>query len=306
MTHREDPVAAVRAFNRFYTRLIGLLEEGLVQSPWTLTEARVLFEIARRGASAVPDLRAELGLDAGYLSRILGRFESEGLLLRERSPEDARRQVVQLTDAGREAFGRLDEGAAAQIEALLAPLGEDQRRELVAAMERIQGLLSRSRPAAPTLRSARPGDLGWVVARHGALYAREYGWDQRFEALVARIVADFAASYDPAREALWIAELQGEPAGCIFCARRSETVAQLRCLLVEPWARGAGVGSRLVDQCLRFAEDAGYEEIVLWTHDVLTDARRLYERAGFTLVEQGPHRAYGHDLVEQTWSKRLR
>jgi DNA-binding MarR family transcriptional regulator/GNAT superfamily N-acetyltransferase len=299
-------VAEVRAFNRFYTNVIGVLREGLLETPFSLTEARVIFELAQRPATAVTDLRADLDIDAGYLSRILSRFEASGLVVRERSAEDGRRQVIRLSASGYEAFRTLDARSSEDIGELLAPLADPQQRRLLEAMGTIRRLLERraSRPSI-LLRSPHNGDYGWVVQRHGALYAMEYGWDESFEALVARIVADYVDHRDPQREAAWIAELDGEPVGCVFCVRKEEKVAQLRLLLVEPDARGHGVGTRLVNQCLRFASRAGYDEMMLWTNDVLDAARRIYERAGFELREEEPHHSFGHDLVAQTWRRSL-
>ncbi len=303
-----DEVAAVRAFNRFYTRLIGVLGEGIADSPHSLAEARVLFELARAEQIEVVDLRDWLGLDAGYLSRIVARFERDGLVRRERSPHDGRRLVLGLTSEGRDAFAALDRQATAEIEALLAGLDAAGRRHLLAAMRTIEGLFA-PRPGGPVtsyvLRPPEPGDLGWIVERHGALYAAEYGWDDEFEAWVAQTVADYRRTRDQAREAVWIAEVDGERAGCVGCVRDDDETARLRWLLVEPSARGAGVGARLVDECLRFARRSGYRRITLWTYDVLADARRIYERAGFTLDDQRPERAFGHDLVQQNWSREL-
>jgi DNA-binding MarR family transcriptional regulator/GNAT superfamily N-acetyltransferase len=310
-------VAAVRAFNRFYTNVIGLLRGGHLDTPYSLTEARVLFELARRDAAETAGLRRVLDIDAGYLSRILARFDREKLITRERSAADARRQVIRLTEAGRAAFADLDARQTAQTAALLARLDEQGIARLLTAMADIQRILPAAGgyagpvtapPAAPRvwlLRPPRPGDLGWVVARHGALYAREYGWDETFEHLVARIVADYAASRDPLREAAWIAEVDGEPTGCVFCVRKDDETAQLRLLLVEPTARGLGIGDRLVAECLRFARQAGYRRITLWTQDCLTAARRIYQAAGFTLVSDGGHHSFGHDLTEQVWTRPL-
>lgn len=302
-----DSVTAVRAFNRFYTNVIGALREGLVHTPYSLTEGRVIFELAQREATEVADLRRTLDLDAGYLSRILARFEADGLVRRERSETDGRRQVIRLTPNGRAAYTTLDEGSAAEIAAMLHRLSDVDRRRLLGAMATIQELLGETTP--PDMVVLRPpvaGDLGWVVQRHGALYADEYGWDDTFEALVARIVADYVASRDPKREAAWIAEVDGQPVGCVFCLRRDDRQAQLRLLLVEPGVRGMGIGGRLVAECVRFARRAGYEQLVLWTNDVLVDARHVYERAGFRLVEGGKHHSFGKDLVEQTWTLNLR
>jgi DNA-binding MarR family transcriptional regulator/GNAT superfamily N-acetyltransferase len=299
-----DPgrVATVRSFNRFYTSVIGLLSEGLLETPYTLTEARVMFELAQSDATEVPVLRQTLGLDAGYLSRVLGRLETRGLLKREQAKTDARRQRVRLTAGGRRAFRTLDRRSATEVAELLDKLTDEEQRDLVSAMAAIQKLLEGPRlPHALVLRPPHSGDFGWVVHRHGVNYAQEYGWDETFEALVARIVADFADARDPRREAAWIAELDGDTVGCVFCVKKEESVAQLRLLLVEPRARVKGVGTRLCDQCVRFARSAGYKRLMLWTNDVLEDARRIYERAGFELVEEERHRSFGHDLVGQNW-----
>ena len=302
----DDRVAAVRAFNRFYTGRIGVLGEGLLRTPHSLTEARVLYELGQRDALDVADLRRELAIDAGYLSRLLARLEDHRLVTRERSSSDARRQRVGLTDEGAAAAAELDRRSADEIAALLAGLGEERERRLVAAMGVIRDVLDDASPQeAFVLRPPRPGDYGWIVHRHGVRYAEEYGWDETMEALVARIVADYVERADHRREAAWIAEIDGEPVGCVLCVRKTDAVAQLRLLLVEPRARGRGLGARLIEECLRFGRRAGYEEITLWTNDVLHDARRLYERAGFVLVESGPHHSFGHDLIEQTWSRRL-
>ena len=302
----EDRVAAVRAFNRFYTARIGVLRDGLLRTPHSLTEARVLYELGQREVTEVADLRRELDIDAGFLSRLLARLQRDGLLARERSTNDARRQRIRLTDEGTAAFAELDRRSADEIGAVLGALSEDDQKRLVAAMDTVHDVLTQAPPAAGfVLRAPRPGDFGWIVQRHGALYAEQYGWDESFEALVARIVADYAEEHDPRREAAWIAEVEGEPAGCVLCVRREDDVAQLRLLLVEPRARGRGIGARLIEECLRFAQRAGYTRITLWTNDVLHEARRLYERAGFELVESAPHHSFGHDLVEQTWARAL-
>lgn len=295
-------VTEVRAFNRFYTRVIGVLDDGLAGSPYTLTEARVLYELAQAETVEVPDLRRALGLDAGYLSRILARFTADGLIARETSPVDARRQSARLTPTGRRAFAELEALQVRAVEALLDPVSDAGRERLVGAMATIRGVLTPG-PGSVTVRPLRPGDLGWVVSRHGALYAAEYGWDATFEALVARILG----GYDPDTGVGWIAELDGERAGCVF--RMPSDVpgtAQLRLLLVEPAARGHGIGRRLVDECLRSARDAGYARITLWTNDVLHAARRIYLDAGFTLDREEPHRSFGHDLLGQFWSGDLR
>jgi DNA-binding MarR family transcriptional regulator/GNAT superfamily N-acetyltransferase len=305
-TPTDDMVATVRGFNRFYTNVIGVLRAGLFDTPYTLTEARVIFELAQREAVEGAWLRQELDIDAGYLSRILSRFSSDGLITRERSEADARRQVIRLSPAGHEAFKLLDTRSGERISAMLDRLGDDQRRRLVDAMTAIRELLGDGPPPkAYVLRPPRPGDLGWVIARNAAVYADEFGWDETYEALVARIVADFASADDERRQAAWIAELDGAPVGCVFCVRRDDETAQLRLLLVEPAARGLGIGARLVDECLAFAKRAGYRRIMLWTNDVLVNARPIYERAGFTLDREKPHRSFGHDLVGQTFTRDL-
>lgn len=308
MTVSAAEVAAARAFNRFYTTLIGVLGEGLLRTPYSLTEARVLFELAQREEAEVVLLRRALDLDPGYLSRMLARFEADGLIVRARSADDARRQVARLTAAGREVFERLDRLSAEDVGALLGRVPQARRPQLIAAMRTIQELLA-DPPRRPSrqvdLRPPRAGDFGWVVQRNGAVYAAEYGWDSTYEALVARIVAGYIEQHDPARESAWLADLDGEPVGCVFCVRKDDAVAQLRLLLVDPRARGMGIGERLVAECLRFAAGAGYGEIMLWTNDCLTAARRIYERAGFELERQEPHHSFGQDLTGQFWRRRL-
>ncbi|HEX6232462.1 MAG TPA: helix-turn-helix domain-containing GNAT family N-acetyltransferase [Jiangellaceae bacterium] len=303
MTVLDERVAAVRSFSRFFTRVIGVLDEGLLRSPYSLTEARVIFELAQAELTEVVELRRRLGLDAGYLSRILARFEMDGVVVRRRSGVDARRQTVQLTDAGRDVFALLDSRSAEQVGRLLSTVPETDQQRVMAAMATIESALASHSPGPQvTLRALRPGDLGWIVHRHGILYANEYRWDETFEALVAQIVADYVANRHPRRDNAWIAELNGQPAGCVFCVHGDDTqTAKLRLLLVEPSARGLGIGGRLVDECIRFAREAGYEAVTLWTNDVLTAARHIYERAGFTLVKEEPHRSFGHDLVGQYW-----
>ena len=309
----DEAVTAVREFNRFYTNVIGLLRGKYLETPYSLTEARILFELAQRdqavdGATEVADLRRVVDIDAGYLSRILARFEADGVVTRQRSAADARRQVIRLTGTGREIIADLDVRSAQQTAAMLAPLPEEARHRLLDGMRAITDALCASPlPRAYLLRAPRPGDFGWVVQRHGAMYAEEFGWDQTFEALVARLVADYAGNRDPRCEAAWIAEVDGQRAGCVFCVRETEdeATARLRLLLVEPWARGLGIGGRLVEEVLRFAASAGYSRIVLWTHDVQKDALRLYQRAGFTLESESPSRSFGTDLVDQTWSRAL-
>jgi DNA-binding MarR family transcriptional regulator/N-acetylglutamate synthase-like GNAT family acetyltransferase len=300
-------VGEVRHFNRFWTRQIGVLREGYLESPFSLTEVRVLYELAHREETTASELGEELGLDAGYLSRILRGFEKDGLIRKRPSEADGRRRLLRLTERGREAFAPLDARSRSEIGAMLGGMSIAGQERLVKAMRAIEGLLSvRPDPMVPyLLRSHQPGDMGWVVHRHGVLYAREYGWDERFEALVAEIVARFIQHYDPRVERCWIAERDGEVVGCVFLVRESEEIAKLRLLLVEPEARGLGIGSRLVEECIRFARQAGYLKITLWTNDVLTSARRIYEAMGFQLVHEKPHHSFGHVLVGQTWELML-
>jgi DNA-binding MarR family transcriptional regulator/GNAT superfamily N-acetyltransferase len=302
-----DRIDAVRAFNRFYTRRIGVVSDVFLETPHSLPEARVLYELGVRPVMEVVDLRRALDIDGGQLSRLLARMDEKGLIGRERSEDDGRRQRVRLTEAGAAARAVLDERSAAENRRLLDGLGNEDQARLLAAMETVRELLGDAPQAPPAivLRPAEPGDLGWIVYRHGALYAEEYRWDVRFEAMVARIVADFAQANDPAREALWIAEVGGRRAGSIMCVDAGDGVAQLRLLLVEPSARGLGLGTRLVEECLRFARRAGYTEMKLWTNSVLTAARRIYERSGFTLVEEERRDGLVPDQIFQTWARPL-
>jgi DNA-binding MarR family transcriptional regulator/GNAT superfamily N-acetyltransferase len=301
-----DAVRAVREFNRFYTNVIGLLRGKYLDTPYSLTEARLLFELAQQDTSEVADLRRVVDIDPGYLSRILARFESDGLISRQRSAADARRQVIRLTGTGRTAVSGLDARSAEQTRDMLAAVRDDGQRKVLDAMRVIKDTLTDSpRPRGYLLRAPQPGDMGWVVQRNGALYTSEYGWDDSYEALVARIVADYVDHRDPAAEAAWIAEVDGTPAGCVFCVRENATTARLRLLLVEPWARGLGIGARLVEEVLRFARQAGYTDITLWTNDILTGARRIYQRAGFTLDDENRHHSFGQDLTGQNWSRAL-
>jgi DNA-binding MarR family transcriptional regulator/N-acetylglutamate synthase-like GNAT family acetyltransferase len=303
----EQRVEAIRRFNRFYTRQIGVLDEGLLQSPFSLAEARVLYELAHRPTSTAAALRRDLGLDPGYLSRILGRLRRSGLVQRKTSTADGRQGDLSLTERGRRAFATLDARSREQVATLLGRLSPPGQGRMVEAMGAIERLLG-----APTaqkepylLRPHQPGDMGWVVHRHGALYAQEYGWDETFEALVASIVARFIQRYDPKRERCWIAEKDGEVVGSVFLVKRTKTVAQLRLLLVEPQARGMGLGYRLVDECVRFARRAGYRKLMLWTNGALHAARHVYEAAGLRLVHQAKSHSFGHDQVEQTWELKL-
>jgi DNA-binding MarR family transcriptional regulator/GNAT superfamily N-acetyltransferase len=304
---RAARVAAMRRFNRFYTRQIGVLQEGLLQSPFSLAEARVLYEVAHRDRPAAAELGQDLGLDAGYLSRILRGLRKRGLVDRRPSEADGRRSLLGLTRSGRAAFATLDERSRRQIGAMLDRLPPRGQTRLVEAMGAIEELLGGApRPAAPyLLRPPQPGDMGWVVHRHGVLYAQEYGWDERFEALVAEIVARFVSRFDPKRERCWMAEADGEVVGSVFLVKQSRTVARLRLMLVEPRARGMGIGTRLVGECIRFARQVGYGKITLWTNSVLRGARHIYKQAGFQLVKEEPYHGFGHDLVGETWDLKL-
>jgi len=304
----EDKVSAVRHFNRFFTRRIGVLREGLLHSPYSLTEARILFELARRDNLTASDLCRDLGLDPGYLSRILARFEQQGLMDKARSESDGRQRLLRLTPAGEEAFALLDKRSHDEVLEMLSDLTQEDQRRLLKAMHAIESVLDRDFKFSEPffLRQHEPGDMGWVTHRHGVLYAQEYGWDERFEALVAQIVADFINNYNPARERCWIAEMNGEIVGSAFVVQASETVAKLRLLLVEPKARGLGLGGRLVQECIRFARRSGYQVLTLWTNDVLLAARHIYEKTGFTLVAREAHHSFGHDLVGETWELDLR
>ncbi|HLZ31141.1 MAG TPA: helix-turn-helix domain-containing GNAT family N-acetyltransferase [Chloroflexota bacterium] len=309
----EARIDHVRRFNRFYTRIIGVLQDGYLHSPFSLAQVRVLYELAHREGATASELARELDLDAGYLSRILGGFDRRGLLARTRSARDGRESVLGLTRAGQDALTPLEAHAREEIGALLARLPDRQQVELVAAMHTIEGLLGErteraaghAEAAAYILRPHRPGDMGWVVQRHGVLYAREYGFDEQFEALVATIVAKFVAHFDPVHERCWIAERDGERVGCIFLVRATRTIAKLRLFLVEPEARGTGLGNALVDDCLRFARSAGYRKVRLWTQSNLLAARHLYLKAGFSRIAEQPHHSYSQDLVAETWELRL-
>lgn len=303
-------VEAVRRFNRLYTRRIGVLREGLLGSPFSLTEVRVLYELAHREGLAAADLVRDLGLDAGYVSRILRGFARRGFVARRPAPADRRRSVLTLKPAGRRALAPLEERSQAEAAALLSPLSPADQAALQEAMETVERLLGGPAPmrdaADVVLRDLRPGDAGWIAHRHGVLYAREWGYDQRFEAVVARIVSDFVLHFDASGERCFIAEWQGSVVGSVLLVRRSRTVAKLRVLLVEPNARGLGVGRRLVGECVRFARAAGYRKITLWTHQSLRAARHLYEEAGFELVAAVKSHSFGQDLVDETWELDLR
>jgi DNA-binding MarR family transcriptional regulator/GNAT superfamily N-acetyltransferase len=300
-------VSAMRGFNRFYTKKIGVLHEGFLDSPFTLAEGRVLYELAHHKDATATAIGRELGLDNGYLSRILQKFRRQRLVGHEPSRTDGRQRLLSLTDRGRRAIATLNTRSDAEIGRVLGALSTHQQRRILDAMRTIEELLQPAKEQCVpyVLRPPQPGDMGWVVQRHGALYAQEYGWTTRFEALVARIVARFVEHENPARERCWIAERDGEPVGSVFLVERSKTVAQLRLLLVEPSARGLGIGTRLVQECDRFARQAGYRKIRLWTQSMLAPARRVYEREGYRLVSEEPHHSFGHDLVGEIWEKKL-
>jgi DNA-binding MarR family transcriptional regulator/GNAT superfamily N-acetyltransferase len=299
-------VKAVRGFNRFYTQRIGVLDPYL-DSRFSLTEVRVLYELAHRDQPTATELGRDLTLDAGYLSRILRRFENQGWLARVPSPGDARTSLLKLTPAGHEAFAPLQQKSRDEAAALLATLPEGTQDQLIDAMTTMQRLLDPAEAAARTvvLRDPRPGDMGWVVQQHGEIYAREYGWTVEFEALVAGIASQMIKAHDPAWERGWIAELNGERVGSVFVVRRSKTVAQLRLLILSPRARGLGLGAQLTDECLAFARAKGYKKMMLWTNSCLAAARGIYAKRGFQLTATEPYHGYGHDLVGETWELKL-
>ena len=299
-------VATVREFSRFYTRRLGTLDEGLLDTPWTLTEARVVFELGQTASTDMAALRTSLDIDSGYLSRLLAKFDAAGLISRTASATDGRRQALALTAAGKRLYCTLGERSNRQVASLLAPLAAPARESLVGAMRTVMHALDdQSAASTMQLRGLRPGDLGWVAQRHGEVYAREYGWDASFEALVARIMVDYVEQHRPGREDAWIAEIDGQRAGCVLCVHKDDETAQLRVLLVEAWARGHGLGGRLVDECIRFARQVGYRKLVLWTNDILASARKIYLAAGFTLLSEERHRSFGKELVGQCWELRL-
>ena len=305
MDYLDPRIAAVRRFNRFYTQRLGVLGEGLLDGPFSLTETRILYELAHREGLTAAGLARELGLDSGYLSRILRGFEKAGLLDRGADPDDARRSVLRLTDKGRAEFAPAETRSSEQAARWLAGLAAPAAGEVVAAMRRIERALGGEPSRAWVMRPPRPGDLGWVISRHGAIYAEEFGWDGTFETLVAEIGAGIMKNLDPAREAGWIAELDGLPVGSVFLVRVDDTTAKLRLLLVERQARGLGIGARLEEECERFARRAGYRRITLWTHSVLVAARAIYARAGYQLVAAEPFHDFGQELTSETWELAL-
>jgi DNA-binding MarR family transcriptional regulator/GNAT superfamily N-acetyltransferase len=299
----DQRIAAVRRFNRFYTGQIGLLQDRWLQSPFSLTEARVLYEVAKRARPTASEIGRELKLDRGYLSRILRRFRQNGLVRKTPSEKDGRSAFLSLTARGRAAFAPLDRRSGEQVAAMLNGIPPAEQKRVVSAMADIETLIgkTKAKERSYVLRPHKMGDMGWVVARHGALYAAEYGWDSRIEALTAEIVSTFLKNFDAKREACWIAEIDGEPVGSVFLVRETDDVARLRLLIVEPKARGLGIGKRLVDECIAFARSAGYAKITLWTHGVLTAARTIYQRAGFRLVKQWVHDEFGKPEASETW-----
>ena len=308
LASRSDAVTAVRRFNRFYTQTIRVLDQGYLGTDYTVAEGRVLYEIARAGGVTAKQVGEATGLDGGYLSRIVARLEGDGLVARERSASDGRSAVLRLTARGDALFGEFDQRAVDVVEDLLAPLGAQERPRLVSAMRTVEALLGRQVAAEPvTLRPHRQGDMGWIIQRNAEVYGREYGWGPAIEFVTARICADFLERFDPACERCWMAERGGERLGCVFLVREpdAEGVARLRLLLLDPAARGLGLGRRLVEECVAFARAAGYREIVLWTHQVLTQARKIYAAAGFELVETWTHDDFGEPEVSETWRLRL-
>jgi DNA-binding MarR family transcriptional regulator/N-acetylglutamate synthase-like GNAT family acetyltransferase len=296
-----ESIAAVRRFNRFYTKRIGVLRD--TWRPFSLTEARVLYELTQRDRASASDLIEQLGIDAGYLSRILRRFQQHQLIRKETSRADARRSHLSLTARGRKAFAPLEARSNRDVRAMLSALMPARQQGLLAAMREIEDALQPDGKAGPdyVLRAPRPGDFGWVVARHATFYFEHYGWREPFEGMCAQIVADFANNSDPKRERCWIAERKGQTVGAIFLVRETDEIARMRLLLVEPSAQGLGIGAALVDACIAFAREAGYRRMTLWTHQVLTAARKLYESKGFTLTESKPHASWGVPVVGETW-----
>ena len=303
MENSNSKIKAIRHFNRFYTRQIGLLNQGLLDSPYSLTEARVIYELAQKETCTATELGSVLNLDMGYLSRILSSFQKNGLLQKEPAPRDKRQSLLRLSPSGQQAFTMLNERSSQEINGMLKALSMPEQQRLVKAMRTVEALLdpqAQERPAV-IIRPLQPGDLGWVVSRHGALYAQEYHWDISFEGFVAQIAADYLKNLDPQNENGWIAEVNGENAGCIFLVKKSDEVAKLRMLLVEPSARGLGIGKRLVQECIRFARQCGYRKMTLWTQSFLLAARHIYQQAGFRLTESAANHEFGQDLISETW-----
>ena len=298
---------AMRRFSRFYTRRIGVLHEGYNGSEFSLTEARIVYELAHLEVATASDLVKSLELNPGYLSRVLKSFEERGLIRRDVAPNDARQQLISLTEAGQQKFAALNARSRNDMLRLLGDLTSRQQERLIAAMNEIEALLSAEpeKGASYILRPHQPGDLGWAVQQHGLLYAEQYSWDETFEALAAEVSAKFLREFDPKWERSWIAEKDGENVGCVFLVRQSDDVAKLRMLLVHPKARGLGIGKRLVEECVRFARGRGYKKVTLWTNDVLTTARHIYQQTGFKLVAEERHKSFGHHMVGETWELEL-
>jgi DNA-binding MarR family transcriptional regulator/N-acetylglutamate synthase-like GNAT family acetyltransferase len=305
-TKREERVAAIRAFNRFYTRQIGLLEDGIHRSEFSLAEARVIYEAAQDKSTSASAIAKKLDLDQGYLSRMITKLVDQRIVVKQPSPSDRRQYQLKLSSKGRAVFARLNRASDKLIEGMIADLPDADLARMIGAMSAIERVLT-ARLEHPSflLREHRLGDMGWVVARHGELYWQAYRWDMSFEALVAEIVAQFIRNYNPACERCWIAELDGEPVGCVFLVKASEETAKLRLLLVDPKSRGLGLGRRLVEECVRFARQCGYKTVTLWTQSILISARRIYQNAGFRLVSASPHTSFGHELVGETWELSL-
>jgi DNA-binding MarR family transcriptional regulator/GNAT superfamily N-acetyltransferase len=306
-TDSDGQIATVRAFNRFYTRKLGVLDQQLLKSPYSLSEARVLYELAHREDLSAKEIGSELGLDAGYLSRIVQNFDENGLITRKPLPSDRRQVRLSLTAKGRQAFAQLERSSQEEVGTMLAALPAGGSERLIGAMAEIERLLGApdAPPPAAVLRSPRPGDIGWVVQSHGALYASEYGFDSSFEGLVAEITAKFLASFDASRERCWIADIDGAQVGSVFLVRHSDDVAKIRLLLVDPAGRGQRLGQRLVAECIAFAKACGYRKITLWTQSILLAARKIYQDEGFVLVATEPHRSFGQSLTGETWELEL-
>ena len=299
-----DAIGAVRHFNRFYTKQLGVLNEGLLESPFTLTEARIIYELANRERTTATELGNELAIDAGFLSRTLRGLETKKVITRKTSSTDARQSIVVLTGKGRREFESLDLLSRNQIEEILNDLSPTDQKRLLSAMTSIENMLAKKKEEETysyVLRQPEPGDMGWVVQSNGTLYAQEYSWDENYEALVAQIVSDFVKNFDSKKERCWIAEKDGENVGAVFLVKESDEVARLRLLIVDPKARGLGIGKRLVDECTRFARRVGYKQITLWTNSVLLAARGIYHTAGYELKKSESHHSFGHDLVGETW-----
>jgi DNA-binding MarR family transcriptional regulator/predicted GNAT family acetyltransferase len=298
-----ENIQGVRRFNRFFTRQIRVLQEGLLHSPYPLTDARIIFELGTRSNLTASELCNELGLDAGYLSRVLNKLEKENLIKKVRSEEDRRQRLIRLTVRGQNAFSLLDSRSNDEVSKMLSGLSESEQILLIDAMHAIESILTRGFNYAEPfyLRHHEAGDMGWVIHQHGLLYHQEYGWDESFEGFVAQICADFIKNYNPQKERCWIAERKGERVGSIFCVKAGEDIGKLRMLLVVPKARGIGLGNRLVEECIRFAKRVGYKKLTLWTNDILVEARKIYEKKGFKLVKEEHHHSFGHDLIGQNW-----